>query len=65
VGYGDSYVIDPGGEILVRSKRHVEDFISIDLDTSKGPDQAFGMSKSAWSFREFGGILEEALRSLK
>lgn len=63
VGYGDSYVIDPGGEILVRSRRHVEDFISIDLDVSKGPDQAFGMSKSAWSFREFGGILEEALRT--
>jgi predicted amidohydrolase len=65
VGYGDSYVIDPGGEILVRSRRHVEDFISIDLDVSKGPDQAFGMSKSAWSFREFGGILEEALRTAK
>ncbi|HSI65446.1 MAG TPA: carbon-nitrogen hydrolase family protein, partial [Candidatus Saccharimonadia bacterium] len=65
VGYGDSYVIDPGGEILVRSRRQVEDFISIDLDVSKGPDQAFGMSKSAWSFREFGGILEEALRNAK
>jgi predicted amidohydrolase len=63
VGYGDSYVIDPGGEILVRSKRHVEDFISIDLDASKGPDQSFGMSKSAWSFREFGGILEKALKA--
>jgi predicted amidohydrolase len=65
VGYGDSYVIDPGGEILVRSKRHVEDFISIDLEVSKGPDQAFGMSKSAWSFREFSGILEEALKNAK
>jgi predicted amidohydrolase len=65
VGYGDSYVIDPGGEILVRSRRHVEDFISIDLDVSKEPDRAFGMSKSAWSFREFGGILEEALRGGK
>jgi predicted amidohydrolase len=65
VGYGDSYVIDPGGEILVRSKRHVEDFISIDLELSKGPDQAFGMSKSAWSFREFSGILEEALKNAK
>ncbi|RBP47436.1 putative amidohydrolase [Roseimicrobium gellanilyticum] len=65
VGYGDSYVIDPGGEILVRSRRHAEDFISIDLEVSKGPDQSFGMSRSAWSFREFGGILEEALRSSK
>lgn len=65
VGYGDSYVIDPGGEILVRSRRHAEDFISIDLDVSKGSDQAWGMSKSAWSFREFGGILEEALKNAK
>jgi hypothetical protein len=32
---------------------------------SKGPDQAFGMSKSAWSFREFSGILEEALKNAK
>jgi predicted amidohydrolase len=65
VGYGDSYVIDPGGEILVRSRRHAEDFISIDLDVSKGPDLAWGMSKSAWSFREFSGILAEALKNAK
>jgi predicted amidohydrolase len=62
VGYGDSYVIDPGGEILVRSRRHVEDFIMADVDTNKEPDRAFGMSKNAWSFREFGKFVDEALQ---
>lgn len=63
IGYGDSYVMDPGGEILVRSRRHVEDFIMVDVDTGKEPDRAFGMSKNAWSFREFGKFVEEALKS--
>lgn len=63
IGYGDSYIMDPGGEILVRSRRHVEDFIMADVDTSKGPDMAFGMSKSAWSHREFGKFIDEAVQS--
>lgn len=61
VGYGDSYIMDPGGELLVRSRRHVEDFISADLDFSKGPDLSWGQPKSAWSFREFGDILAKEL----
>jgi 5-aminopentanamidase len=62
IGYGDSYIMDPGGEILVRSRRHVEDFISVDVDASKGPDMSWGLSKSAWSHREFGPFLEEAMK---
>jgi predicted amidohydrolase len=62
IGYGDSYIMDPGGEILTRSRRHVEDFIMADVDTSRGPDMSFGMSKSAWSFREFGNLLEKAAK---
>jgi predicted amidohydrolase len=62
-GYGDSYIMDPGGEILVRSRRHVEDFIMADVDTSRGPDMSFGLSKSAWSYREFGKFLDEAAKS--
>src|SRR3954454_6196775 len=38
VGYGDSYIMDSGGEILIRSRRHVEDFIIADVDVSKGPE---------------------------
>lgn len=33
-----------------------------DLDLSKGPDQAWSLTKSAWSFREFGSMLAEALK---
>ena len=32
VGYGDSYIVDPYGELVVRSRRHVEDFIFADID---------------------------------
>jgi predicted amidohydrolase len=63
IGYGDSYIMDPGGEILVRSRRHVEDFIMADVDpASHGPDKAWGLTKSAWSYREFGGLLDEAAK---
>jgi hypothetical protein len=54
--------MDPGGEIMVRSRRHLEDVIIADVDASRGPDMSWGMSKSAWSHREFGGILDEAMK---
>ena len=60
VGYGDSYIMDPGGEMLVRSRRHVEDFIFADIDPTKGPDKAWGLSKSAWSHREFHALVADA-----
>jgi len=62
IGYGDSYIMDPGGEIVVRSRRHAEDVIIADVDASRGPDMSWGMSKSAWSHREFGGFLDEAMK---
>jgi len=62
VGYGDSYIMDPGGEILVRSRRHVEDFIFADVDTTLKRDTAWGLTKSAWSLREFGALLAEAAK---
>ena len=55
--------MDPDGEIVVRSRRHVEDFIFADVDPTRRPDKAWGLSKSAWSFREFGKFLEEATKS--
>jgi predicted amidohydrolase len=62
VGYGDSYIVDPSGEILVRSRRHVEDFLSADIDVSD-TDRAWGVGRALWSIREFGKILlEEAER---
>jgi predicted amidohydrolase len=61
IGYGDSYVIDPGGEILVRSRRQVEDFITAEIDPTASKVESWGLSKSAWSYREFHSFVEEAM----
>ena len=53
VGYGDSYIMDPHGEIIVQSRRHVEDFLFADIDTLIA-DQSWGVGRSMWSAREFG-----------
>ena len=62
VGYGDSYIMDTNGEILVRSRRHVEDFITADIEEHPAQGKAWGLTKSAWSWREFHGFIEEAMR---
>ena len=59
VGYGDSYILDPKGEIIVRSRRHQEDFIFADVD-AKVTDIGWGVGRSRWSAREFGQLLIEA-----
>lgn len=56
VGYGDSYIIDPHGEIIVRSRRHEEDYLFVDIDTNI-VDRAWGVGRSLWSAREFGQML--------
>ena len=60
VAYGDSYIVDPHGEILVRSRRHQEDFLFADIDPSV-TDTAWRVGRSAFSAREFGSALLEAL----
>lgn len=65
VGYGDSYIMDRDGEIAVRSRRQVEDFIFLDINPTPEPKRAWGLTRSAWSFREFGGILAEAAKNTK
>lgn len=60
VAYGDSYVMDPVGEIVVRSRRHQEDFIFADVDPAFAVDGAWGVGRSLWSAREFGKLLAEA-----
>jgi predicted amidohydrolase len=62
IGYGDSYVMDPHGEILVQSRRHQEDFITAEIDPNHRQDTAWGLSKSAWSFREFAPFVQEAMK---
>lgn len=61
VGYGDSYIVDPAGQFVVFSKLHQEDLIFADVDPP-APDKAWGLGKSLWSAREFGGILAEVVK---
>jgi predicted amidohydrolase len=63
VGYGDSYIMDPLGEMVVRSRRFREDFIFADVDVSMAQDTAWKVGRSLWSFREFGPLLAEAARA--
>jgi predicted amidohydrolase len=60
VGYGDSYIVDPHGEIAVRSRRHVEDFLYLDIDPVI--DRAWNVGRSLWSAREFGDQLMKLSR---
>jgi predicted amidohydrolase len=59
VGYGDSYIVDPHGEIVARSRRHVEDYFFADLDLSY-TDKNWGVGRSLYSHREFARYLAEA-----
>jgi predicted amidohydrolase len=59
VGYGDSYIVDPNGEILVRSRRHQEDFMFADIDASSR-DTNWKVGRSLYSIRELGKQLLEA-----
>src|SRR5207249_4775195 len=60
VGYGDSYIVDPHGEILVRSRRHQEDFLFADIDPGAAVDTNWKVGRSLWSIREFGKALLDA-----
>jgi len=65
VGYGDSYVVDPDGEILARTRRHVEDILIADIDPNNPSylDRNWSVGRSAWSAREFGPMLDEAVKA--
>ena len=60
VGYGDSYLVDPDGEILVRSRRQVECFLSVDVPLERA---APGGKRSAASAGELGATLAATLKS--
>jgi predicted amidohydrolase len=64
VGYGDSYIVDPAGEIVVRSRRHKEDFIFADVDPAP-TDRGWGVGRSLWSAREFGSLMMDAAKGKK
>jgi predicted amidohydrolase len=57
VGYGDSYLLDPFGEIVVRSRRHQEDFIEADVDLNV---RYFQNDRSLRSAQALGSLVLEA-----
>ena len=59
VGYGDSYVVDPYGEVVVRSRRHREDFLFADVDPAV-TDRAWKVGRSLWGLRELHRQLLDA-----
>jgi predicted amidohydrolase len=62
VGYGDSYIVDPAGQFVLFSKLHQEDLFFLDVDPPSD-DKAWTIGKSAWSAREFGPMLNEAMQA--
>jgi predicted amidohydrolase len=64
VGYGDSYLIDPYGEMVVRSRRLREDYFFADIDPGI-VDTAWKVGRSRHSARELGRLLLEAAGEAK
>jgi predicted amidohydrolase len=62
VGYGDSYLIDPFGEMVTRSRRHMEDFIQADVDLST---PGFANDRSLRAAQTLGHLVLEAARGIK
>jgi len=54
VGYGDSYLVDPSGEILVRSRRHEECFVVADVDLTADGDP---LRRTRESARALGSVV--------
>lgn len=60
VGYGDSYLLDPSGEIVVRSQRHTEQLIWAELPVE---DREADRARSAASAHALLPQLQQALRA--
>ncbi len=58
VAYGDSYLLDPAGEMVVRGRRHTECLIEAEVDLS-GPSG--GTRRSVMSGRALGAMLLDLL----
>ena len=60
VGYGDSYLLDPHGEVIVRARRDVEVMITSRIELTESPP---GSDRSLRSGRELGEQLLRQIRS--
>ncbi len=59
VGYGDSYLLDPYGEMVIRAHRHQEEFIHVEIDTEIG---YFRNERSRQSAALWGKLAAEIAR---
>lgn len=60
VGYGESYLLDPRGEFVVRGVRHRECLIYTDIDVTHFPPEQQDRSRA--SAEALGAILNETLK---
>ena len=60
--YGDSYIVDPWGEIVIRTRRHKESLIFADVDLTTR-DTTRGVGRSCYSIRELSKQLLAAAES--
>jgi predicted amidohydrolase len=60
VGYGDSYIVDPFGEIVARARQFEEDFVLADINLALAHNNQWKIGRSLWSQREFGKLLANA-----
>lgn len=70
VGYGDSYILDPFGEIVARTQRHVECLMSCTINTSEDFNKTPFCVKShgdrsAKSCKALGKILMDTVDKIK
>lgn len=65
VGYGESYLIDPFGEIVARGQRHVESVVIYRLNLENQGLWRSEESRSLLSYKALNDQLNEAIRSLE
>jgi predicted amidohydrolase len=65
VGYGDSYIVDPYGEIIARARQFDEDFVFADLNLALARNNQNTIGRSLWSQREFGKILADVAQAIR
>ena len=61
IGYGDSYLLDPNGEIVARSQRHVECMVETDIHLDRWQHRP-ERSASVRSALALGDVMMEAAR---
>ncbi len=65
IGYGDSYIVDPLGEIVVKSQRNVETLISYSINTEFTITLPGLKTRSEISAKELGEILLQTEKEME